>query len=381
MSEKIRILHITPTDVRYDGRILKEIKSLESIQSSLVAFGIDDNEGQNYTVKQVKNVRIFKLITKKINFLPRPLKYFINLIESFIRITLPGIFFKPTIIHCHDTLFLPIALVIKFFSNAKLIYDAHELESDKAGQSKILSKYTLFIEKLAWKHIDLLICVSPSIINWYNDNLGKKNSLLILNAPQLEDNFVAQKSNYLREKFNIPANEKIFLYLGIISKVGRGIDYFVDAFQKENINSHLILVGYGDYTEELKLKTVKCTNIHFHPAVPYDKVVEISQSADVGLCLIEAVSKSTYFSLPNKLFEYAFSRLFILASDFPDMKKIVEKYSLGTCCPIDNEEIYTKIKQLETQNTEIKNDRDLFHLSWAYQEIKLIKAYNELLIK
>ncbi len=380
MSNSIKILHLTPTDVRYDGRILKEIKSLENIQNStLVAFGIDDNEGQGYSAKQNKNVRIFKLVTKKLKFLPRPIKYFINFIEAFLRITLPGIFFKPNVIHCHDTLFLPIALVIKFFCRSKLIYDAHELESDKAGQSKILSKYTLFIEKAGWNYIDLLICVSPSIIEWYNSNLGEKNSLLILNAPSLDNDFVAVKTNYLREKFNIPSDEKIFLYLGIICEFGRGITYFIEAFQKKDIKSHLVLVGYGEYVDEIKILEKKYPNIHYHQAVPYDKVVEISQSADVGLCMIEAVSKSTYYSLPNKLFEYAFSDLYILASDFPDMKKIIDEYSLGVCCSLDKEEIYKTIKHLETVNTETKSKNNLYDLSWAYQEKKLIEAYNKIL--
>ena len=382
MSNKIKILHITPTDIRYDGRILKEIKSLEKIQNcALLAYGIEDNEGQDYSVEQNKNLKIFKLFTKKIKFLPRPIKYFLNLLEALFRISIPGIVFRPKIIHCHDTLFLPIALIIKFFCNSILIYDAHELESDKAGQSKILSKYTLFIEKTGWKYIDLLICVSPSIIDWYKSNIGEKNSLLILNAPRLETNFIAEKNNYLREKFNIPSDKKIFLYLGIISKVGRGISYFIEAFQRQEIDSHLVLVGYGENVEEIKKIEKTHLNIHYHQAVPYDQVVEISQSADVGLCLIEAISKSTYFSLPNKLFEYAFSNVYILASNFPDMKKIVEQYSLGTCSDLDKEQIFQKIKKLETENTEIKNNNKLHALSWVYQEEKLIEAYGKLLNK
>ena len=38
---------------------------------------------------------------------------------------------KPKIVHCHDTLVLPIGLVVSLIFKSKLIYDAHELESNK----------------------------------------------------------------------------------------------------------------------------------------------------------------------------------------------------------------------------------------------------------
>ena len=158
MNNLKRVLHISPTDIRYDGRILKEIKSLEQLKNSeLLAYGINDNEGHQYETHPISYIRTFNFFSKKINLLPRSLRYILFLLEAIIRLAIPAIKYRPNIIHCHDTLFLPIALLIKLFCNSILIYDAHELESDKAGQNKILSKSTLFIEKLAWKRIDLLI--------------------------------------------------------------------------------------------------------------------------------------------------------------------------------------------------------------------------------
>ena len=381
MYKKINILHISPTDIRYDGRILKELNSLSKLSHfNLLAFGVEDNEGQIYEPDDDIDIKTFKLVTRKLNIFPRPIKYFINFIEAFLRMILPGIYSNPKIIHCHDTLFLPIALVIKLFCKSQLIYDAHELESDKAGQSRVLSAYTLLIEKISWKYIDLFISVSPSIINWYNETLGVKESLLILNAPQIDDKHVVTKNDYLRKRFNIPSNHKIFLYLGIICKKGRGIDYFLEAFKRDGVESHLVFIGYGDYVNEIKKLEGIFSKIHYHEAVPYTKIVEISQSADVGLCLIEAISKSTYYSLPNKLFEYAFSNLYVLASNFPDIKRVVDKYNLGSCCSIDVDEIYTMIKIIEKMETLVNNKNDkLYEISWPYQEKKLMETYQKLL--
>lgn len=374
-----KILHISPTDVRYDGRILKELNALKLLKNCQVrAFGIDDNEGHEYETHQNGEIQTFKLFSKKLTFIPRPIRYFLNLFEALFLLTVPGIKYKPSVVHCHDTLYLPIAIIIKWCCKSYLIYDAHELESDKAGQSKMLSKFTLLIEKISWKHIDFLISVSPSIILWYKENLGMKQSELIMNAPILNHSIqVEYKTNYLRHKFGIPDSEKVFLYLGIISQKGRGVELYLDVFKRKDITSHIVFIGYGDYSDEIKKSEQKYPNIHYHEAVPHNQVVEVSKSADVGLCMLEPVSLSDYYSLPNKLFEYAFSGLYVLASDFPDIREIVDKFSLGICSGSNIEEIYKSISSLEgSEKLDVNLDVDrLYPLSWSHQEEKLLAVY------
>lgn len=372
-----RILHISHTDIRYDSRILKELKALGNLDNCTVrGFGINDNEGRKHNGENLQGLRTFNVYSKKLRFLPRFIRYPLNLGESFLKITIPALKFKPTIIHCHDTLFLPIAFLIKWFCNSKLVYDAHELESNKAGQSIILSKYSYFVERIIWSSIDLLISVSPSIIEWYNKNLGDKRSVLILNSPELIPNKFLDK-DYFHKKFNIPLNKKIFLYLGILGN-GRGIDLYLNAFRKEGIDSHVVFMGYGLYTEKIKEVSCECLNIHYHEAVPHEQVVNISKSADVGLCLVEKVSLSDYFCLPNKLFEYAFSGLYVLCSDFPDMQSIVKEYNLGEVATLNPESVFNAIKRLEKFKSD-NNQKDLFNLSWNYQAEKLIYEYNYLI--
>jgi glycosyltransferase involved in cell wall biosynthesis len=242
----------------------------------------------------------------------------------------------------------------------------------------VLSVFTLLIEKISWRYIDFLISVSPSIINWYNVTLGVKESLLILNSPHLKPEKLHLVTNdYLREKFKIPEDCKVFVYLGIIGK-GRGIDLYLNAFQSQEINSHIVFIGFGEYVKKVQDCTLNSRKIHYHSSVKHDEVVEITKSADVGLAMIEAVSLSDYYCLPNKLFEYAFSGLFILASDFPDMKKVIQDFDLGICSSWDLESIKQKIVEIETEDIK-KSTRDLSSLSWQYQAEKLLKAYHHLL--
>ena len=347
MNKKL-IVHISHTDINFDNRILKEMATLANVENFYVhGVGVIENEDRVYKPNHGLNVDTVSLASKKFTFFPRPLRYFLNYVEAFFKFLPLLIKLKPAVIHCHDTLFLPIGFVAKLLLKSKLVYDAHELESQKNGQSKVLSEATFLIEKLCWSKVDFLITVAPAITSWYDKNLGMKKSLVVLNSPEFDPAvFNSSANNYLREYFNIPTGKKIFLYLGIIGK-GRSVELYLDVFKNNNIDSHLVFVGYGEYVNKVKEYSKICGKIHYHPAVKHDEVVKIAKSADVGLCLIQNVSLSDYYCLPNKLFEYAFSGLFVLASDFPEMRRVVREYCLGETCDLKEEALANTINKIE----------------------------------
>ena len=367
------------TDINFDNRILKEMAALANIENFYIhGIGVVENETKTYKPNHGLNIFTVSLKSKKFTFFPRPMRYFLNYVEAFFKI-LPLLFkFKPAIIHCHDTLFLPIGFVAKLFLKSKLVYDAHELESQKNGQSKVLSKATFLIEKLCWPKVDFLITVAPSITSWYDENLGTKKSLVVLNSPEFDPAvFNCDANNYLREYFNVPKGKKIFLYLGIIGK-GRSVDLYLDVFKNNNIDSHLVFVGYGEYVNKIKEYSKIFSRIHYHSAVKHDEVVKIAKSADVGLCLIQNVSLSDYYCLPNKLFEYAFSGIYVLASDFPEMKRVINEYNLGETCELNVEALTKAVKKIE-QNEIKKTTKHLTMLTWEVQSNQLVDAYQTLL--
>ncbi len=371
------ILHLTHTDVTTDNRILKQIIALLKIKNYKVScFGIKLKEGSSKSSFKIKaNIVNISLITK-IKIIPKTLRHFLMFFELFIRFSLLSLKVKPNIIHCHDTLVLPIGVFLSKIFNSKLIYDAHELESNKNGQSKFLSKATLLIEKLSWSHINHLITVSDSIIDWYESNIGKKENTLILNSPLTRSNHNIKRENYFHKRYNISNDKLIFVYLGILGK-GRGIDFIIDAFSKDSIKSHVVFVGYGDYYEKINKISKSVNNIHIHNAVPHDDVVSLVKNADIGLCLIENISLSDYYCLPNKLFEYTFAGLPILASRFPEIEKIILKYNLGYTCELNSGSINNAIIEIEKSPTK-KIKSDLRKISWQNQEKKLTICYKNL---
>ena len=89
----MKILHLTNTDLRFDNRILKELKGVCKIENSRVKaigvfeaqFSLPDNLDLDI---QTENIN---LLTRYLSFLPKVFMLFFNLIEISIRFFLKGI--------------------------------------------------------------------------------------------------------------------------------------------------------------------------------------------------------------------------------------------------------------------------------------------------
>lgn len=371
-----KVLHLTHTDIHSDSRILKEMAALSEKKYQVSGIGISLSEGSSKSEIDFDcDLQSVSLKSRGMS-VPRTLRHVFALFELVFKMLPMALRQKPDVVHCHDTLVLPLGVLVKFLSKSRLVYDAHELESDRNGLTYLQSKLTRLAEKLLWPFVDRLIVVSPSIEKWYNENIGAKPTEVILNSPLLAKS-EAFSDDYLREKFTIPENEKIFLYIGILGP-GRGIDLLVEAFSHADVSSHVVFLGYGELASYLERKSGEFPNFHVHPAVPHANVVPIAQSADYGLCLIQNVSLSDYYCLPNKLFEYCFAGVPVLASDFPDIRAVVDEHQLGEYCDLSVESVRAKVIELQssTRNYQFEN---IYPLSWQAQAEKLQRFYSTLL--
>lgn len=384
MAEPTKILHLTHTDIPSDNRILKEIVALaDAPEYELYGFGIRLGlGGENSNINPQARIESLQLLSRRLTFLPLPIRHLVVGVEMSIRLLLMGMKVRPDVVHCHDAPVLIAGVLLKHLCRAKLVYDAHELESNKNAQSRLIAWLTLRVERFVWPFIDHLISVSPSILKWYEQQIGPKPNSLVLNspffvAPSAPSDEVQRKPHYFHDKFDIPKGAKVFLYLGLLVS-GRGIEKLLKAFSNNNASSHLVFLGYGPFEGKIQAAAKICPNIHLHPPVPHEEVVATSRSADVGLCIIENVSLSDYYCLPNKLFEYAFAGIPVLASNFPDIDHLVSNYGLGECCAVEVDAIAEAIGRIERSVLPLW-DKDLRELGWQSQTRRLQQAYWSLL--
>jgi glycosyltransferase involved in cell wall biosynthesis len=385
-SKKAKIIFISASDVSHDSRILKQIKVANKAGLQILVLGVKDSSKNHVDLESN-----FKLITPYFKLasqnnlegnrilIIRVILFCLTMLEILIKFSYHALNFRPHIIHCSDYFPLPVAVILKILSGSKLIYDAHELESETNSITKWTSLYVYHLEKSMWPFIDITFYVSNSIRDWYNLNIGFKKSELVLNAPAGE--ILSTKTTSFRDIFKIDDGTSIFLYLGLLGR-GRGIDIALKVFSELQDKSAIIFMGHGEKEKIIKSYSDKYNNIFLHPPVPHDEVINLAHSADFGYCMIENVSLSYYFCLPNKLLEYAFSGLPVIASNFPDISVAVDQFNLGVVSELNEKSIKAGLVKLRKGklNNEYLN-RDLHPLSWEFQAEKVAKIFNELIEK
>jgi glycosyltransferase involved in cell wall biosynthesis len=311
-------------------------------------------------------------------WLPAPVRHVLALMEMLIRVLVVAWPIRPSLIHCHDTPLLPMGVFLAWVFGGKVIYDAHELESDKNGQSRMMSTVTRLVENACWVRVDGLITVSNSILRWYEQHFSVKSSTLVLNSPIIS---VSQPSvgdsRYFHDLYKIPNESLVFVYLGLFVP-GRGIEKLLQVFSDCRVSAHVVFVGRGLQRALIEQYASIHSNVHVHDAVPHGHVVELVRSADYGLCLVENVSLSDYYSLPNKLFEYAFAGVPVLASNFPDMGELIDQYGLGAVAVNEVDSIAQAVLSLQSAvRQQVK--ANLTELGWDAQAEKLRALYRSVL--
>ena len=115
------------------SRILREKclaqKKVGKCKTYGLGFERDNSYFTNFNTK-------FEIITKKmfclkLKFLPSTISYLLEVLELSLYAVYFIIKIKPNIIHCHDVNPLPVVSFLSLFINFKIIYDAHELRSNR----------------------------------------------------------------------------------------------------------------------------------------------------------------------------------------------------------------------------------------------------------
>ena len=91
-------------------------------------------------------------------------------------------------------------------------------------------------------------------------------------------------------------------------------------------------MGDGPFKAELKNLSRKIEVDHkilFHDAVSQDLLLNITASATVGLIPYQPTCLNNFLCTPNKMFEYISAGLPIIATDLPEISKVVNSYNIG----------------------------------------------------
>jgi glycosyltransferase involved in cell wall biosynthesis len=230
----------------------------------------------------------------------------------------------------------------------RLFYDARELYTElPTVAGKPLKKwYWKRWERKGLKQTDLVIVTAPDDAEAIQNVYGfLPESILVRNLPKREE---LKSNNYLREYFSIPAEEKIFVYIGGSQKE-RGLSKMIDAVSVLQNEAAFVMIGDGPIKEELQ-KVVNQMhlqeNVFFHPSINSERTIEILASADIGISLIEQHSKSYELGLPSKVFEYMLAGLPVISSPLKQVKDLFDRTEgILFADPADSSELFHASKK------------------------------------
>lgn len=289
---------------------------------------------------------------------------------------------RPDVVHAHDVNVLPTAWLAARLCGAKLVYDAHEISSGREGYRKI-GRLVAWIEKKIMPRAAGTITTTDARAKFFARAYGISRPLVLQNRPRLVS---VAGDDRIRRMLGLPADRPIVIYQGG-QQPGRGLERLV-ACASRVPQAYFVFVGGGSLHEELKQLAEQLSltdRVFFIPTVPLAELPFFTASADIGVQPIENTCLNHFTTDSNKLFEYVVARLPVIASDLPEIARVVREHDLGLLVkPGDSDALVESLNRL-VDDPELRTyysgraERAASTLNWEGQEQSLIAMYERIL--
>jgi glycosyltransferase involved in cell wall biosynthesis len=373
-----KICHLSSVHFRFDTRIFhRECKTLRDAGYTVTVIG---QRGwlENYPKKDgilVENVEGIKVIS----FL-MPKNRFSRILKQIKLFNLAK-YERAKIYHFHDPELIPLAILLKLITHAKVIWDAHEDYTHLSSRywiplplRKIAGCIFYWFEKFISRYFDGIITVTENI----KQKFRHPNVKLVRNL----------YPNKLPKRLK-PEKDKDDKHLDLIFIGGivrdRGIDRIIsalDAFKEDEVTFKVIgTSNEPKYLEEIKALT-GFRYVKMMGWQPYDVIMEELFKADVGILTLML----NEIGLPNKMFEYMAFGLPIIASDSPGWKEIIEGNKCGIIVDLNKPAEIERAIRFMLENPQareemgqngIKTTQEKFN--WSEDKKRLLDLYEEII--
>lgn len=236
---------------------------------------------------------------------------------------------KADVVVAHDLPMLAVGRILSEEFDAHLVYDSHELYSEQEFSRGQRASWAQ-VERRHIHACERVITVNPSIARELEARYGLAEVAVIHNAERIK--VQGERSWYLHEHFGIPREHRVLLFQGGFS-AGRNLLELVEAMALlPHSGVHLVLLGDGQLAGALQRLVERkgmTSRVHLHPAVAQARLLEVTAAADAGVIPYQAICLNNYYCTPNKLFEFIAAGLPILASDLPELRRLVAGNQIG----------------------------------------------------
>jgi glycosyltransferase involved in cell wall biosynthesis len=302
---------------------------------------------------------------------------FLFYLEYNLRFLFYALFRKADVIVSNDLDTLFACSLLSKIKRIPLMYDSHEYFTESVGLQgrNRIRAFWLWIERNCMPAVSKAYTVSQPIADAYKTKYNidfklVRNFSSVENLPSLELNTFFPR-------------RKVILYQGVFNP-NRGLEETIQAMQFLDDSYLFVLVGYGELEIRLKSLTNELNlnqQVYFTGKLPYEKMMQYTYQADLGIALEASVGKSFEYSLPNKVFDYIHASLPFISLGTPEVKKIIEQDEIGVIIP--NNQPETIAREIE----KLLNDTELYqriqhnqqrvrqNYTWENEEKVLKKIY------
>lgn len=280
-------------------------------------------------------------------------------------------------VNAHSVAVLPVAFALSRLVRAKLVYDTHELETETIASRGMQGTIFRATERALIRRCDEVIVVSESIADWYRAAYRGVRPIVVRNVPPA---LPRESPVDVRGMLGIGDEEKLFVHVGNLVE-GRNIETILQVFSSPNNEGHVVFLGDGPSGAGIRAAAKRNARVHHHPAVAVAEVVSFVAGCDVGLCLIEPSCLSYQYSLPNKALEYVQAGVPFFRTVLPEVSKLLgpdfDAWEVGR----PNEDLEAAVRLL-TSDTIVAARRRMKHVvlpSWQEESSAMIGRYRDLL--
>ena len=374
-SSKTRVVFSVTNCICHDQRVLKIAEKVSILGCDVLIVGRKRGECCNNDSVPFKTSR-FRMMFKK-GFL---FYAFFN-----IRLFIYLLFRHSDLLVANDLdTLLPNYLVSKL-RKLPLVYDSHEYFTGVPEiQNRPFVKWVWKnIEKLVFPNLKYVMTVSDSIAKQYEEEY-RVNVITVRNCSRITEAIFP----FSREELDLNPDHLLLILQGTGINIDRGGEELIEAIGLTDGVS-LLIVGSGDrykYLKEMTEDSGLGEKIRFIPAVSWDILMKYTKSADAGLSLDNSTNLNYRFSLPNKLFDYISAGIPIIATDLPEVSKILKEYTCGLLITRpDPEEISIVVKKLRDDKvllSELKHNSVIASksINWEKESQKVKDLYNSIII-
>lgn len=295
---------------------------------------------------------------------------------------------QPDVVHAHDLDTLLAGWLGARKAKARLVYDAHELETDRnLPMVRFERNYRAFAERWLVQRCDAVITVSDSIADFLAERYRIERPVVLLNSPAPRPSAGENDGPDLRTDLGLSSETPLALYVGGLMPA-RGIDQAIRALSFEPALQLAALGPRQDATEHEMVALAETLGVrdrlHLVDPVPPEALGRYIARADVSLILLQNTCLNHLFCFPNKLLQSLLAGLPIVVSRLVELERIVTITGAGLVAD------ETDPKAIAVAITRILNERERYRPSqgliqsleashgWSAQKERLLVCYHRL---